>query len=76
MDKKALLALVLSAAVLLIYQIFIYKTTRPPKPVNENKINTVVVNPAAPVSPQTPADEPSSALRQIRRQQSPCGGRY
>ncbi|ABC77019.1 membrane protein insertase YidC [Syntrophus aciditrophicus] len=60
MDKKALLALVLSAAVLLIYQIFIYKTTPPPKPVNENKSNTVVVNPAAPVSPQTPADEPSS----------------
>jgi len=62
MDKKAILALVLSAAVLLIYQIFFYKPVPPSKPAPQEKSATAVVPPKAPASPQTSISAPSATV--------------
>ncbi len=61
MDKKALLALVLSAAVLLVYQLFFYKSTPPPKPASQGKGSASVEIPKAPGAPQTSAAAPSAS---------------
>jgi len=60
MDKKALLALVLSGAVLLAYQLFFYKPAPPSKPVAQEKSSSTVANPAPAVSPQTSISAPST----------------
>ncbi|OPY07878.1 MAG: Membrane protein insertase YidC [Syntrophus sp. PtaB.Bin001] len=57
MDKKALLALVLSAAVLLIYQLFFYKPATQQKPASQEKGSSAVVNPT--VYPKGSSVEPS-----------------
>ncbi len=55
MDKKAILAIVLSSAVLLVYQLFFYKPAQPskPQPATQEKGTTTVVQPKSTVSPQT-----------------------
>ncbi|OPY85105.1 MAG: Membrane protein insertase YidC [Syntrophus sp. PtaU1.Bin208] len=63
MDKKAILAIVLSAAVLLVYQLFFYKPAQPskPQPATQEKGATTVVQPKSAVSPQTSVSIPSAA---------------
>ncbi|SEM22197.1 protein translocase subunit yidC [Syntrophus gentianae] len=55
MDKKAILAIVLSSAVLLVYQLFFYKPAQPskPQPATQGKGTTTVVQPKSTVSPST-----------------------
>jgi len=70
MDKKAILALVLSAAVLLIYQIFIFKPAPPQKPVPHEKGSSAVVKPTAAVSPQPSAGAPPSTPGAVANQEA------
>ena len=60
MDKKAVLALVLSAAVLLLYQIFFYKPVQPSKsqPPTQGKGATAVIQPESTVTPQATVSTP------------------
>jgi YidC/Oxa1 family membrane protein insertase len=61
MDKKALLAMVLSAVVLLVYQFFFYKPAPPSKPVTQEKGASTVVQPKGAVSSPTSVSAPSTS---------------